>query len=87
MALVMQVVRICFTCHLTRIKDERVATLRFTSCPVAILRLDIILASPSSGLACTFRNYALSTRQVLPYLITVPFSGTLVVHGEGLEPP
>jgi len=45
--------------------DRRVETPRFTSCPVAILCFDIILASPSYGLACSFRDYSTSTRQVL----------------------
>ncbi len=42
--------------------DRRVATPRFTSCPIAVL---CRAASPGYGLACTFRDDALHTRQVL----------------------
>jgi hypothetical protein len=48
--------------------DRRVATPRFTSCPVAILSTDAVSninASPGYGLASTFREDALHTRQVL----------------------
>jgi hypothetical protein len=63
--------------HLTWNTDRRVATPRFTFCPIAVLRLDVISASPSYGLASSFRDYALNTRQVLCILMTVLFSGTL----------
>ena len=53
--------------HLVCGADRRVAAPRVTSCPIAVLCVDLygIAASPGYGLASTFRDSALNTRQVL----------------------